>query len=89
MHFFGLRGDAKHQASSDFKSLHASDLMHLRPITCSEDTLMSKVVATMLREKVGMLPVVSEGKLIGTLTLPDLLRQALAVEDSDIQKGAL
>lgn len=81
MHFFGLRGDATHQARSDFKSLSASDLMHPRPIAVTEDTLMSKAVATMLREKIGMLPVVSEGRLIGTLTLPDVIQQALAIDD--------
>ena len=86
LHFFGLRGDAKHQARSDFKSLRAADLMHPHPVTVTEDTLMSKAVSVMLREKVGMVPVVGDGKLLGTLTLPDVLKQALDIDDKDLLK---
>lgn len=60
-------------------SLEVRDFMSLQPIAVTPDTPIDQAVRLMLEHKIGGLPVVDGGQLVGILTESDLLR-LLAVQ---------
>lgn len=56
-----------------------SRIMRRAPITVSPDTTMGKLVATMLDNKIGAVPVIEDGKLVGIISELDVLRSYLDV----------
>jgi PII-like signaling protein len=78
--FFSLHGEERHEASSDIKSLTASQVMRTHVIAVEPHTPMVKAVQIMLHDRLSALPVVQDNKLVGILRLPDVLKKALSVE---------
>jgi len=65
----------------DIKSIHhgtarvAADVMCTRLVTCQEDDKIQYVLETMTKHRLRRLPVVKEKKIIGELTLHQLIRK--------------
>ncbi|MBP7711190.1 MAG: CBS domain-containing protein [Gammaproteobacteria bacterium] len=53
--------------------LTASKVMHTEVVTCSPDTLVEDAAYLMRREGVGCLPVTRDGRLVGIVTVEDML----------------
>ena len=53
--------------------LTAARIMRAQVITCAADTLVEEAARLLRQEKIGCLPVVENGKLVGILTHEDLL----------------
>ncbi len=53
--------------------LTAARVMRTQVITCASDTLVEEAARLLRQEKIGCLPVVENGKLVGILTHEDLL----------------
>ena len=53
--------------------LTASKVMHTQVVTCSPDTLVEDAAYLMRREGVGCLPVTRDGRLVGIVTVEDML----------------
>jgi acetoin utilization protein AcuB len=53
--------------------LTASKVMHTEVVTCSPDTLVEDAAYLMRREAVGCLPVTQDGRLVGIVTVEDML----------------
>lgn len=60
----------------DAEPAAVSDLMTLNPVTCSPDTPTLDAIALMRAHKVGCLPVLEEGRLVGIITETDLIAVA-------------
>ena len=52
------------------------DIMTAAPVSVSPDATMEDVATLMVERHITMLPVVEDGKLMGTVTKPDILRAA-------------
>lgn len=63
------RGEANYLLSK----ITADKIMHRDVITCSPDTLVEEAGCLMRTDKIGCLPVVRDGRLVGILTSVDLL----------------
>ncbi|GAB4360135.1 MAG: CBS and ACT domain-containing protein [Gammaproteobacteria bacterium] len=63
----------KGEANYLLSKVTAEKIMHHDVITCSSDTLVEQAGCIMREEKIGCLPVVDEGRLVGILTSVDLL----------------
>jgi CBS domain-containing protein len=63
------RADAKNPAA-------VKDVMKINPITAAPETLTSDAIRIMRKNKLGCLPVVSKGKLVGIITDHDLINVA-------------
>lgn len=63
------RGEANYLLSK----VTAEKIMHTDVITCPSDTLVEEAGCLMRRDKIGCLPVVDQGKLVGIITSVDLL----------------
>jgi acetoin utilization protein AcuB len=55
-------------------TLYASYFMTHQPITIGPDAEVAEAAQTMLERKIGCLPVVSEGRLVGLITVSDIIR---------------
>ncbi|MBK8535306.1 MAG: CBS domain-containing protein [Candidatus Competibacteraceae bacterium] len=53
--------------------LTAAQVMHTPVVTCAPDTLVEEAARLLRQEKIGCLPVVENGRLVGILTHEDLL----------------
>ena len=62
-----------------------SDIMNANPVTVSSDTSTLDAIAVMRREKVGCLPVVDEGKLVGIITERDFIGVAARLLDGHLR----
>lgn len=68
---FGLKQKSK---SALLKSVSIRDVMKKRLVTVQPDTPIERAAYLMAAKKVGCLPVVSDGALVGLVTSTDLLR---------------
>jgi len=57
--------------------LTISDIMTRNPITVSPDTTIYDAAQLMLEHKIGGLPVVQEGKVVGVITESDIFRMVV------------
>lgn len=67
--------------------LHAvaiADVMSKPPITIPPDTTLRVAARLMMRRKIGCLPVVEDGELLGLLTKTDVLRWVAESEDGPL-----
>ncbi len=66
---FGDFGDAKR-----FHQRRVGEVMTHDPITCSPDDSISDVMEEMSRNRVGQMPVLRNGELIGVVSVGDLIK---------------
>ncbi len=65
----------------DIKSIHhgtaktAGDMMCARLVTCHEDDMIQHVLETMTKHRLRRLPVIEDKKIIGEITLHQLIRK--------------
>jgi len=57
------------------KTLRIKNIMVTKVVTTSPDTDLKDAVALMVERKIGCLPVVADGKLVGLITETDILLQ--------------
>lgn len=69
-----IPGDGASGRTGGLYTLTAGDIMTLDPITVTSDTALSEVADTLVRNKIGGLPVVDGGQLMGIITQADVLR---------------
>ncbi|MBV8127769.1 MAG: CBS domain-containing protein [Planctomycetaceae bacterium] len=67
-----LHGD--HRDSEKFHHQLIKDVMTPNPLTCSSNDAVHEVMGMMSRSRVGQLPVVDEGKLVGMVSVGDLIK---------------
>ena len=70
-------GYGQHAQQQVMNSLVIKEIMSTDPVTTTPDTPLADAARLMLERKIGCLPVVEEGRLIGILTESDLLRFAV------------
>jgi len=68
---FGLKPKAR---SALLRSVLVRDIMKRRVVTAEPDTPITRAAHLMAANKIGCLPVVSEGALVGLVTSTDILR---------------
>ena len=68
---FGLKQKSK---SALLKSVLIKDVMKKKVITVKPDTPIKEAARTMKEKKIGCVPVVSEGAVVGLVTVTDILR---------------
>lgn len=71
-----------------FPELEVSDIMTTDVLTCHENTNVADAALTLIENKVGCLPVVREGELVGLVTTTDLL-QLIADWKDDLTKTSI
>lgn len=69
-----IPGDGVTGRSGGLYTLTAGDIMTLDPITVASDTALSEVADILVKHKIGGLPVVDGGELMGIITQADVLR---------------
>lgn len=69
-----IPGDMAPEKGGGLYTLRAEDIMTLDPITVSSDTTMDMVAEMLVKNKVGGLPVVDKGELVGIVTQADVMR---------------
>ena len=69
--------------------LRVEDVMTQAVLTASEDDGIGQVATIMRRERIGALPVVRDGRLVGIVTRTDLLGALLALAQSGPAPAAL
>jgi CBS domain-containing protein len=67
-----LYGD--HRDPVQFHRQLIKDVMTPNPLTCSSNDAVHEVMGMMSRSHVGQLPVVDEGKLVGVVSVGDLIK---------------
>ena len=77
-----IPGDAVDGKSGGLYTLTAGDIMTLDPITVTSDTAINEVAELLVKHKIGGLPVVDGGELIGIITQADVLRFLCAASGS-------
>ncbi len=80
-----LRLVARGRRRADADPVAVSDIMKPAPVTVSSDTRTLDAIALMRTEKVGCLPVVDDGKLVGILTEWDLIGVAARLLDEHLR----
>lgn len=70
-HIFGLKPRSK---SALLKSILIKDVMKKRVVTVTPDTPIKEAAHVMAEKKIGCVPVVEDGALIGLVTTTDILR---------------
>jgi CBS domain-containing membrane protein len=70
-------GYGSHAQQKLLTHLAVKDVMTRDPITTTPDTPLAEAARVMLERKIGCLPVVESGKLVGILTESDFVRLAL------------
>lgn len=68
-------------------SLRASDIMTLEPITVSSTSCMDSVAEQIVRHRIGGIPVVDDGRLVGIITQADVMR-FLSAATGSVRGGA-
>ncbi len=74
-----LNGDGKHR--------FVEDIMHRNPFTTAPDEPVEEVARVMGAQKIGSLPVLREGRLVGLITESDIFRAFVSVFNTD-SRGA-
>ena len=54
------------------------DVMHADPVSCGPDDTLERVATVMHEERLGRLPVVEDGRLVGIVARGDILRAIMA-----------
>jgi len=62
-----------------------AEVMTRDPVTCSPDDQVSDVMETMSRHRVGQLPVVDNGELIGMVSVGDLIKSLYGEVETENQ----
>jgi acetoin utilization protein AcuB len=57
-----------------FESTEVSKVMSRNPLTTTPDALLSEAAELLFANRLGCLPVVEKGKLVGIITISDMLR---------------
>jgi CBS domain-containing membrane protein len=70
-HIFGLKQKSR---SALLKSVLIKDIMKKRIVTMEPETPIKEAARMMAEKKIGCVPVVSEGSLVGLVTTTDILR---------------
>ena len=70
-HIFGLKQKSK---SALLKNFSIKDVMKKRVLTVGPDTAIKDAASIMQKKKIGCLPVVTDGAVIGLVTTTDILR---------------
>ena len=70
-HVFGLKQKSK---SALLKSVLIRDVMKKRVVTVAPETLIKNAAHLMADKKIGCVPVVSDGAIVGLVTTTDILR---------------
>ena len=70
-HVFGLKQKSR---SALLKSVLIKDIMKKRVVTMEPETPIKEAARMMAEKKIGCVPVVSEGRLVGLVTTTDILR---------------
>lgn len=70
---FGL---AEHGA--DLLAMKVSDLMTRSVVTCTRDSSISDLMTLMTQRRIRHLPVVENGKLVGVISIGDIVKHRLA-----------
>jgi CBS domain-containing protein len=70
-HIFGLKQKSK---SALLKSVLIKEVMKKRVVTAAPDTPIKDVAHLMVEKKIGCVPVVSAGMVVGLVTTTDILR---------------
>ena len=74
----GALGYGQHAQQKVMDMLVIKDIMTTDPATTTPDTLLSDAARVMLERKIGCLPVLEDGRMVGILTESDFLRFAAA-----------
>lgn len=69
-----LVGELEAEAAADVAACTIADVMSGEPLTCSPNDAIDVVARRLQELRIGCLPVVSDGVLIGVVTVTDLLR---------------
>jgi len=69
-----IPGDLATERAGGLYTLTAGDIMTLEPISVSSDAAMAGVAEILVKHKIGGVPVVDAGTLVGIITQADLLR---------------
>ncbi|MEM6768772.1 MAG: CBS domain-containing protein [Bacteroidota bacterium] len=69
-----MRHFSKRTRLSDTEALTVGDIMHKAPITISPNQTVVEAVELMEKHKIGCLPVLSQGELVGMITEQNFLR---------------
>lgn len=69
-----IPGDAVVESGGGLYTLTAGDIMTLDPISLHSDAAMTEAAEILVKHKVGGLPVVDGGELVGIITQADVLR---------------
>ena len=72
----GALGYGQHAQQKVMGMLFIKDIMSTDPITTTPDTPLVDAARVMLERKIGCLPVLEDGRLVGILTESDFLRFA-------------
>jgi CBS domain-containing protein len=73
----GALGYGQHAQQKVMSMLVIKDIMATDPVTTTPDTPLADAARVMLERKIGCLPVVEDGRLVGILTESDFLRFAV------------
>ncbi len=60
--------------------VHVAEIMSTDLVTATPDMTLGEAASTMRKERVGSLPVVDQGRVVGILTETDLLRHVVRVD---------
>ena len=77
-----IPGDCLDGREGGLGTLTAGDIMTLGPITVTPDTAINAVAEILVRHKIGGLPVVEGGELVGIVTQADVMRFLCAASGS-------
>jgi CBS domain-containing protein len=70
----GALGYGQHAQQKVMDLLVIKDIMATDPVTTTPETLLADAARVMLERKIGCLPVIEDGRLVGILTESDFLR---------------
>ena len=80
-----LRGLAEH--GGKVENLPTADLMTRSVMTCSPDDTIEQIMAMMTNKRIRHLPVMEEGKLVGIITIGDVVKSRM--EEATMQVDQL
>jgi acetoin utilization protein AcuB len=85
-----LVGELEAEAADEAAPCTIADVMSAEPLTCSPNDAIDVVARRMQGLRIGCLPVVSDGVLIGLITVTDLLRGFTEhLEGADLRRVSL